>query len=116
MFAFKKNHDHWKSLAIEGRLAFLDSLQVAEAQGSLDKPENFAPILNLGLNRLELSPADLAREEDISKAAISRWMNGQATPPTPTRKHVINWLKQKADTQVVVLRSTQGDELGKFAS
>jgi hypothetical protein len=116
MFPFKKDHARWKNLATEGRLAFLNSLQEAEEHGSLDKPESFAPILNLGLNRLELSPADLAREEDISKAAISRWMNGQATPPTPTRKHVINWLKQKATTQLDVLGSIQVDELDKVAS
>jgi hypothetical protein len=91
---------HWKGVAREGMRGFLNSLHEAEAAGLLDEPESFASVLGLGLNRLNLSPIDLAREEDISKAAISRWLHGQATPPTPTRKHVINWLRQKAEQKL----------------
>ncbi len=39
-----------------------------------------------------LSAIQLAEDEDISQAAISKWVNGQATPPRPARKTVRNWI------------------------
>jgi hypothetical protein len=84
----------------EGLRGFLDSIEAAQEEGQLETAESFAAVLTLGLERLHITPADLSREEQISKAALSRWMRGETVPAVPTRKHVISCLKTKAEQKL----------------
>lgn len=102
-FPFKASHSHWRDLAIEGREAFVTSLREAEEAGLLDMPEQFAPMLYMGLNRLGLSLTCLARAQGVSSASVSRWMSGCDIPTATTRKRVHGWLRLKAAEQLGLL-------------
>lgn len=95
-----KTSDFWDIVARENLTTFLHVLERADEQGVLDTPESFSKVLSFGLSQLKLNPADMALEEEISKAAVSRWLNSKAIPPAPTRKHIIGWLKAKAEAQL----------------
>jgi hypothetical protein len=94
-----KSDDLWGAYR-EGLAGFLGALERAEAAGKFNEPANFASLLSLSLTRFGLAASDLSREEEISKGAISKWMNGLAVPPPPTRKTVINWIKRKSHEQL----------------
>jgi hypothetical protein len=94
-----KTDDLWGAYRV-GLASFLGALERAEVAGKFNDPANFASMLNLGLTRFGLAASDLSREEEISKGAISKWMNGLAVPPAPTRKTVINWIKRKSQEQL----------------
>jgi hypothetical protein len=79
----------------ESLATYLATLSRAEAHGKLDDPESFAFALRIALHRIGLPATELARDEKISPAAISKWINGHASPSAPVRKTVINWIKQK---------------------
>lgn len=97
-----KTDDLWDAYR-EGLAGFIGALHRAEEAGKFNNPANFASMLNLGLTRFGLAASDLAREEEISKGAISKWMHGLAVPPPPTRKTVINWIKRKSQEQLTQL-------------
>ena len=99
MNAPSKKTELW-ALYRDGLVGFLGGLDRAEREGKLNDAENFGSLLNLSLTRFGFSASDLARDEEISKAAISKWMHGLAVPPAPTRKTVINWIRHKAQAQL----------------
>lgn len=99
MSATSQQNELW-SLYRQGLASFLGGLERAEREGKLNDAQGFASLLNLSLTRYGFSASDLAREEEISKAAISKWMHGLALPPAPTRKTVVNWIKRKAHEQL----------------
>jgi hypothetical protein len=83
-----------------GLASFVGELNRAEEAGKFNDPKHFASMLNYALTSFKLTASDLAREEEISKAAISKWMHELAVPPPPTRKTVINWIKRKTHEQL----------------
>lgn len=93
----------WEEAYREGLSAFLGSLERADRAGKLDDQENFASALQFALTRFGFQAQDLANDEKISKAAISKWMHMQARPTAPTRKTVINWILQKGRAQLAQL-------------
>jgi len=98
-----KTDDLWAAYRA-GLASFVGALDRADAAGKFNDPTNFASMLNLGLTRFGLAASELARDEAISKGAISKWMHGLAVPPPPTRKTVINWIKRKSTAQLESLK------------
>jgi hypothetical protein len=80
--------------------SFVNAIDHAEKSGHFNTTEGFSELLTVGLKSLGFSAADLARDENISKGAISKWQNGHALPSAPTRKTVIGWMRSAADTQL----------------
>ena len=62
---FRKN-DAYRVEAREGLRSFIDLLDLAEQEGHLNKEESFESVLRLGLTRIGLSAADLAREANFT--------------------------------------------------
>jgi hypothetical protein len=79
----------WQEAAEESLNTFIAWLDRAEEEGSLYAAENFAAFLDVSLNRLQIPATELIKDEEISKAAMSRWVSGQAVPSMPTRKHMV---------------------------
>jgi hypothetical protein len=99
MSAPSKQNELWANYR-QGLMGFLGVLERAERDGKLNDTKSFASLLNLSLTRYGFSASELAHDEEISKAAISKWMHELALPPAPTRKTVINWIKRKAQEQL----------------
>lgn len=91
------NMDSWY---LNGLASFIDTIEAAEKMNKLDDPKNFAEVLTWSFSKFGLAASDLADDEKISKAAISKWVNGHAMPSAPTRKTVINWIKGKLKAQL----------------
>lgn len=90
------NMDHWY---LDGLAGFINAIEAAERNNQLDDLKNFAEVLNWSFSKFGLAPSELAEDEKISKAAISKWVNGLSLPSAPTRKTVINWVKSKLQAQ-----------------
>ena len=105
-------NDLW-SIYREGLAAFLAAVERGLADGHSFDGQAFAALLALAFTRYGLTPAALSRDEDVSKGAISRWVNGKALPSTPTRKAVALWvlrgLREEVDRTSAVIRSAAGD-------
>jgi hypothetical protein len=84
----------------EALASYLAAIGRAEEAGKLNEPENFAQALRMALHTIGLPATELARDEQISPAAISKWINGHAAPSAPVRKTVINWIKQKGEERL----------------
>jgi hypothetical protein len=87
----------------EAVAGFLHALEVTEKAGQLNDETVFAPVLTESLSLFGLTASELAEAENISKAAISKWINGHAIPPPPTRKTVFNWIKKKGKERLTEL-------------
>ena len=59
----------------------------------------FAEILAVGMRLADVVASDLAREEGISRSAVSKWLKQSAVPSIPTRKTVVLWLQEKLLTR-----------------
>jgi len=97
------NMDHWY---LDGLAGFIHAIEAAEKTNKLDEVQNFAEVLNWSFTKFGLAASELAEDEKISKAAISKWVNGHALPSAPTRKTVINWIKSKLQAQLDSLHAT----------
>lgn len=82
---------------------YLAAVRHAEEAGQLNDGKVFSSVLAWGLNQLGLSAAELAQDEDINKGTVSKWLNNQVVPSAPTRKTVVNWIKQKAEERLSAL-------------
>ncbi|MGF0540735.1 helix-turn-helix domain-containing protein [Agrobacterium sp. ES01] len=90
------NMDRWY---LDGLAGFINAIELADKNNQLDDLKNFAEVLNWSFSKFGLAASELAEDEKISKAAISKWVNGHALPSAPTRKTVINWIKGKLQEQ-----------------
>lgn len=98
----------WRIYRI-GLDAFLAEIERALAGGDSFDGEGFAALLALAFTRYGLAPAALARDESVSKAAVSRWASGKALPTAPTRKAVVRWVAENLRRQA---RALAGPEAG----
>jgi hypothetical protein len=89
-----------------GLVAFVGEIERAQAKG-LDQ-EDFLPILSVGITRFGLLASELATDFDLSKGAVSKWVNGQAAPNRITQRAAIDWVLNKARMKV--------DELDRASS
>lgn len=99
----------------------LGALERAKTSGAWNQPEVFADILIVGMRRAGVSAADLSKAEDVSRSAVSKWVNREATPPRPTRKTVLLWLEQTLKNRaeelgIEIAERCQSDECAVLAS
>jgi len=64
----------------------------------------FAEILAVGMRLADAVASDLAKDEGISRSAISKWLKQSAVPSVPTRKTVVLWLQEKLHARERVLK------------
>jgi hypothetical protein len=60
----------------------------------------FREILAWGFRSFGLEAAQMHRDLDISKAAISKWTNGLAGTTVPTQRAALEWVLGKIEVQI----------------
>jgi hypothetical protein len=90
-----------------GLASLIHAIDRFEKDNRLDDPKVFAEMLHWSFTTFRLVASELAHDERISKAAISKWQNGHAMPSAPTRKIVISWVKTKLQEQLDEIEITQ---------
>lgn len=95
----KSEINSFKIAYFKGLAAFLETFEQVK-DTYFNDPVNFSIVLKLSFTCFNLTIADLCSEERINKSSISKWINGIAFPTAPTRKIVINWIKQKLKEQL----------------
>ena len=84
-------------------IRFLNTIRRLDDDGKLYDFDMFQSVVAVALTRFGFAASDLARDEDISKGAISKWLNEGANPNTPTKKAVVNWIIKAATEQINAL-------------
>ena len=92
MVALKKTNDEVKLAYKTGLGLFVSAIEHGEATGKVSDGDWFVSTLKFGIQNFGLDASELSSEEEISRGAISKWINEKAVPPAPTRKTVINWI------------------------
>jgi hypothetical protein len=98
--AATQNDQEMHQWYVSGLASLIQAINSLEKSNQLDDPKKFAEMLNWSFTTFKLVASDLAIDEKISKAAISKWQNGHAMPSAPTRKTVINWIRHKLQDQL----------------
>lgn len=55
----------------------------------------FRSLLEQGMELLQLTDKDIAREFGVSRPTVTRWRNGANAPHPALRKPVYTWLEQR---------------------
>lgn len=87
--------DRWY---LEGLHLFKTRIETAIAhRGDV---QEFREILIWGFRSFGLEAAQMHRDLDISKAAISKWANGHAGTTVPTQRAALEWVLSKVESQI----------------
>ena len=72
--------------------AYIEALQKTAS----DDDAAFKAVVARGMDLLQLLDSDLAHHLGVSRPTVNRWRSGANAPHPVMRKHVFDWLKNRA--------------------